>query len=123
MMRKAIPVLSIVPVLLIFGGGPSPREASASNGIVGVEVCMGCHADHYKTYMISTHSRKGIPGSPANQDGCESCHGPGAAHVEKSGERGVGIFIFSKKRANPVSMTKRFYHIMNHVSTSCYNSI
>jgi len=106
-MRKAIPVLSIVPVLLIFGGGLSPREARASNGIVGVEICMGCHEDHYKTYMISTHSKKGIPGSPANQAGCESCHGPGAAHVEKSGERGVGIFIFSKKIADAKSKSAK----------------
>jgi len=106
-MRKAIPVFSIVAVLLIFGEGLSPREANASNGTVGVEVCMGCHEDHYKTYMISTHSKKGIPGSPANQAGCESCHGPGAAHVEKSGERGVGIFIFSKKIADAKSKSAK----------------
>ena len=106
-MRKAITVLSIVPVLLIFGGGLSAREARASNGIVGVEICMGCHEDRYKTYMLSTHSKKGIPGSPANQADCESCHGPGAAHVEKSGERGVGIFIFSKKIADAKSKSAK----------------
>ena len=107
MMRKAILVLSIVPVLLIFGGGLSPREASGSNGIVGAEVCKGCHEDHFKTYMMSTHAKKGIPNSPANNDACETCHGPGAAHVEKSGERGVGIFIFSKRIADAKSKSAK----------------
>jgi DmsE family decaheme c-type cytochrome len=107
MMRKANLVLSIVPVLLILGEGLSPQEASGSNGIVGAEVCKGCHEEHFRTYMISTHSKKAIPNSPAKNDACESCHGPGAAHVEKSGERGVGIFIFSKKIADATSKSAK----------------
>jgi len=107
MRRKAIVVLSIVPVLLFFGGGLSPQEARGSNGIVGAEVCKGCHEDHFKTYMMSTHAKKGIPNSPANNDACETCHGPGAAHVEKSGERGVGIFIFSKRIADAKSKSAK----------------
>lgn len=70
-----------------------------SNGNVGWEVCKGCHENHYNSYAKSIHANKYLPNSPANRDACESCHGAGAAHVEKSGEKGVGIFIFGKRLA------------------------
>ncbi len=107
MRKKIMLVLSISTLILFLGGGFASREARGSDGTVGTEICKGCHEDRYNTYMMSTHSKKGIPGSPANQDGCESCHGPGAAHVEKSGERGVGIFIFGKKIADARSKTAK----------------
>jgi DmsE family decaheme c-type cytochrome len=107
MMKKFIIVLSIFPIFLFLWGGLRPQEVSGSDGTVGVEVCKGCHEDRYNTYAISTHSKKGIPNSPANKEGCETCHGPGAAHVEKSGERGVGIFIFSKKIADAKSKSAK----------------
>ena len=106
-MRRLILVLPII-LFILFLSGPVPQESWAQEGgYVGTEICKGCHEDRFETYMISTHSKKALPGSPASKEGCESCHGPGAAHVEKSGEGGVGIFIFSKRIADAKSKTAK----------------
>ncbi len=63
----------------------------------GSEACKDCHEAYYKGFAKSIHGKKAVPGNPANRDGCESCHGPGAQHVEKGGERGVAIFVFGRK--------------------------
>ena len=73
------------------------RDYAESAGMVGTEVCRLCHPDRYKSYAASIHGKKVVPGNPAAHDGCESCHGPGAAHVEHKGEKGVGISAFGKR--------------------------
>ena len=106
-MKRLLFLLSILLLFVFLWGVLPSRDVSGSDGIVGAEICKGCHEDHYQSYLKSTHAKKGIPNSPASKDACESCHGPGAAHVEKSGERGVGIFIFSKKIADAKSKSAK----------------
>lgn len=60
---------------------------------IGAETCKGCHENQYETYAASIHSKKQIKG-PGAKEACETCHGPGAKHVEKGGGRGVNIFDF-----------------------------
>jgi len=67
---------------------------------VGSEACKDCHEAYYNKFAKSIHGKKAIPGAPINRDGCESCHGPGAQHVEKGGGRGIAILIFNRKE-NP----------------------
>jgi len=82
-------LLPIIPVAVV-----SLTDADSDDGYVGVDTCKACHSNRYESYLKSNHSKKVIPGSPANKNACETCHGPGAAHVQKGGGRGTGMFAF-----------------------------
>lgn len=99
-MRKSAVVLFFLSsfILLFLLGTNSGVKAEGKAEYAGVEACKGCHEDYYNSYASSVHSKKKIPGSPAKQDACESCHGAGADHAGKGGGKGVGgIFTFDKK--------------------------
>jgi DmsE family decaheme c-type cytochrome len=70
-------------------------QASSPSDYVGSEVCMTCHADVYKGWEKTPHWKTTLDtkGGPSHQ-GCEGCHGPGAAHVAGGGDKSK-IFIFS----------------------------
>jgi DmsE family decaheme c-type cytochrome len=82
------------------------NSVKGDSEFVGSEVCKDCHEAQYNKFIGSIHGKKAIPGSPINQEGCESCHGPGAQHVEKGGGRGVAIFVFNKKESSTARESK-----------------
>lgn len=95
MRRKHVVLCLLIGMfVLVYSGMSFSREEKKD--YVGADTCKGCHTDAYESYSKSTHAKKAIPNSPANKEACESCHGAGAAHVEKGGGR-VGIFAFGKK--------------------------
>ena len=49
---------------------------------VGQETCVGCHDTEGESIHKTAHGKAQIPGSPEADKGCESCHGPGSAHLD-----------------------------------------
>src|SRR5215469_2650695 len=50
---------------------------------VGADVCKTCHEEIYKKHFeLTPHFQTTLEGG----HGCESCHGPGAEHVEGGGD-------------------------------------
>jgi DmsE family decaheme c-type cytochrome len=51
---------------------------------VGESTCLMCHED--QKYTGTAHGLKSNSRTPAATHGCESCHGPGKAHVDAGGD-------------------------------------
>jgi DmsE family decaheme c-type cytochrome len=62
---------------------------------VGSEVCTGCHAKQSARFGQTVMGKIFLknPRNAQEKGGCETCHGPGSAHVAAGGGRGVGGMI------------------------------
>ncbi len=69
----------------VFGLGPGIARAESSQ-YVGAEACLDCHEEIYASYQENRHAIEADPRTPAARMACESCHGPGAEHVDSEGE-------------------------------------
>lgn len=79
----------------------SGAQAKDSSQYVGSDTCKTCHEDVYKKQFETTpHFKTTLK----DGHGCESCHGPGAAHVEGGGDVSK---IISFKRLSRQDATER----------------
>lgn len=62
----------------------APSEGKADD-YVGQDTCAGCHEARAKEFAKTVHARV-APAGVQYGAGCESCHGPGKAHVEAASE-------------------------------------
>lgn len=83
-----------IRTLLLFCALAPPGMPAAS--YVGSNVCKTCHPDVWANFYRNPHYKSIASGkeSPENT-GCESCHGPGQAHVEARGGKAT-IVAFSE---------------------------
>ena len=85
---------------------PKPAAAAqAADGYVGSDTCKGCHEELDQKFARTKMGRLMLrhPRNTKEGMGCEGCHGPGKAHVDAGGGRGVGGLIsFTKQDPTPV---------------------
>jgi DmsE family decaheme c-type cytochrome len=79
------------------------KAAKADSDYVGSETCAGCHEDQHKRFKNTVMGKVfANPRTAAEKLGCESCHGPGKAHVEAGGGKETIPVRFGKDSKNPV---------------------
>ena len=61
---------------------PSRLTPASPSGYAGSDACVLCHTDQEASLKGTKHGQAANPRSPAAKLGCESCHGPGQAHVD-----------------------------------------
>jgi len=62
---------------------PAPTQATTPPAsYAGSDTCVVCHTDQESSLKGTKHAQAKNPRAPAATTGCESCHGPGQAHVD-----------------------------------------
>jgi DmsE family decaheme c-type cytochrome len=78
------------------------QPPSSASGFVGSNVCRSCHPDVWANFYKNPHYQSVASGKEApERTGCESCHGPGKAHVEARGGKAT-IVAFSELQPRQV---------------------
>lgn len=78
----------------------APAKQADPADLVGAEVCASCHGDVAKKFAANPHAKLAEEHGKAGVT-CESCHGPGRAHVEGGGDK-TKIFSPAKAAARQV---------------------
>lgn len=117
MTRRLVRAASFLAVALIFSALPALAADSSGSkvpepqqpGYVGADVCLTCHEGYDTAINSSKHAFVKNPRTPAGQQGCESCHGPGEAHMQDPAT--VRVKVFNKISSRDV----------NETCTTCHN--
>jgi DmsE family decaheme c-type cytochrome len=80
-----------------------PTQPAPPAGYAGSDTCVLCHTDSGDSLKGTAHANAKHPRSPAAAFGCESCHGPGQAHVDD--EAKGNIRKFPQMKAADVNQT------------------
>ena len=84
---------------------PAGQPQAQAGDYVGQDTCLTCHDD--RNYKGTAHALVSNPRSPVATHGCESCHGPGKAHVDGGGDKTkiVNLKMLSPQRASETCAT------------------
>jgi len=83
-----------------------------STDYVGSETCVTCHAAEAKNFDSNPHAKLALEHG-GQGDTCESCHGPGKAHVESGGDK-TKILDLANADARTVDATCLKCHAAAH---------
>src|SRR3990172_156599 len=87
LIRAAVGCISLALALLASPALASVDEKKGEQaqipqaGYVGSDTCTTCHEGFDKSLATKKHAFVKTPRTPMAAQGCESCHGPGEAHV------------------------------------------
>ena len=85
---------------------PPTAKSSLPAGYVGAETCKACHEEAFQNFAKTRMGRLFLhqPRDAKEAGACETCHGPGQAHVEAGGGKGKGgLITFARKDPTPVA--------------------
>ncbi len=113
-MRKHFILGLLAAVFCAFVGSAASAQTPANFAGGGAETCLKCHNDAKVNPILQTpHAMKGDQHTPFAQQGCESCHGPSAAHVQS--RQNPPEVVFKGKNISPVKER-------NEVCLTCHQS-
>jgi predicted CXXCH cytochrome family protein len=78
------------------------KSDDKSDDYVGSDACSACHEQQFKSFSKTPHSRLARAHWKSERQGCESCHGPGKAHIEGGGDK-TKIRTFENETAKQIS--------------------
>ena len=118
----AVPVVLLVSASIASCTKSRPRELAGATGArteellpppappdsyIGVQLCRACHPAIAATFAQTKMGRLFLnaPRNAKERHACETCHGPGKAHMQAGGGRGKGGMItFARNDPTPVAV-------------------
>jgi DmsE family decaheme c-type cytochrome len=100
-------VVAAAPFVVSVDGQTPPGQAAAAaiqtptGAYAGSDKCIVCHSDKEDSIKGTAHAEAKNPRSPAAIHGCESCHGPGQAHIDD--EAKGHIWKFGKMKPDEIN--------------------